>query len=372
MPIFSFMNLYVHFPFCRSKCAYCALYSVVGRDEPFRNAYAQKLARAIEETDVKFKTVYFGGGTPAMCDLSPLFKTLKNRIDENTEWTIELNPMDVNERLLYALKEGGVNRISMGVQSLDDATLASMARRHTSDDAIERFNLIRECGFKNVGIDLIVGWQTFGRGLEETIKKMKGLDINHCSVYSLIREKGTMLEKRIERGEITLPEDDKVLDDLLRMEEELMSMGLHRYEISNYAKPGMECKHNLAVWRGEDYWGIGAGAHGRIGRVRSVGDFENIVPVSLDGKVNNEKCCEVLSGYEDNIERALFSMRTHEGFNIDDIAEKYPILKSRADEWNEKCSFFVKEGLLYALSENHYRLTRRGFEVCDAILSELQ
>jgi len=323
-------NLYVHYPFCRRKCSYCALYSRCGVAESERNEYVRHIASLIA-TDNAFSTIYFGGGSPALCDLRPVFDALN--ISDATEFTVELHPLDVTDEMLSTLRAGGVNRISMGVQSLDDATLAAMGRGYTAREAEAAFAKVRGV-FDNAGIDLIAGypgdpcggWERFG-----------DWGLSHCSVYSLQNERGLK----------DVPADDVVLDRIREVAACLRGMGLERYEISNYAQPGRECRHNFAVWRGEDYLGLGDGACGRVGlrRTRNFG-----------GRHPEE---ETLTPERDALERRLFRLRTREGLD----ATGHP-------EWREPLSAAVREGLLTQAGET-YRLTDRGTEVCDSILADL-
>ena len=323
-------NLYVHFPFCRRKCSYCALYSRCGVSEGERNAYVRHLASLIER-DQSFSTIYFGGGSPALCDLRPIFEALD--VGDGTEFTVELHPLDVTDETLATLRAGGVNRISMGVQSLDDATLAAMGRGYTACEAESAFAKVRDV-FDNAGIDLIVGYPGDPCGGWE---RLRDWGLFHCSVYSLQNERGLR----------DVPEDDVILDRIREIASCLDGMGLARYEISNYARAGRECRHNLAVWRGEDYLGLGDGACGRVGlrRTRNFG-----------GRRPEE---EAVTPERDALERRLFRLRTREGLD----ASGYPA-------WTEPLAAAVREGLLTREGET-YRLTERGTEVCDAILAEL-
>lgn len=339
------MNLYVHFPFCRRKCSYCALYSRPGASAAERAAYVRTLASSIDQlqtVNCKLQTIYFGGGSPALCDLRPLFDALAPKICDDTEFTVELHPLDVTKELLATLKAGGVNRISMGVQSLDDEILAAMGRGYTFAEAERAFALVREA-FENAGIDLIVGYPGEKSALSPRHARLAKWGLAHCSAYSLIREDGTALAALEERGRIVLPDDDTVMNRIAIVSRFLADIGLERYEISNYARPGRECRHNMATWRGEDYIGIGDGAMGRIGLVRTA----------------NGKTVETVSPEFDAKERTIFRLRTREGLD----ATRFP-------QWRETLDGFVAEGLLRGAFPV-YRLTARGAEVCDAILSDL-
>ena len=336
-------NLYVHFPFCRRKCSYCALYSRTGVSQSDRDAYVRQLAAEIgtegQTLGASLRTVYFGGGSPALCDLSVLAPALRPLCGEGTEFTVELHPLDVTPETLDQLKALGVNRISMGVQSLDDAILADMGRGYTVDEAERAFALVKRY-FDNAGIDLIVGYPpprtADGAATEDKswleLDRLRNWGLKHCSVYSLQNERGLK----------NVPDDDTVLDRLRHIATCLGKMGLERYEISNYAVPGYECRHNLAVWRGEDYIGLGDGACGRIGLKRTKFGREETVSAEFDEK-----------------ERRLFRLRTKEGLD----ASNHP-------EWGQTLSEACKNGLLVQSGEV-YRLTERGTEVCDSILAEL-
>ena len=348
-------NLYVHFPFCRRKCSYCALYSRTGVSQAERDAYVRRLADEIDKLGqtgfVTLNTIYFGGGSPALCDLRPILDSLVrgggiSAAQSETEFTVELHPLDVTEDLLKVLRDGGVNRISMGVQSLDDATLAAMGRGYTVDGAERAFALVKRY-FDNAGIDLIVGYpgdqvvekvEREGGGGGWNLKRLGSWGLRHCSVYSLQNERGL-------KG---VPDDDWTLDRLRHSAECLRAMGLERYEISNYAVPGYECRHNFAVWRGEDYIGLGDGACGRIGLKRTKFGKEEIVTPEFDAK-----------------ERMLFRLRTREGLDVRSLSSL-----SNFSSLSNVLAMQVSAGLL-TQSGTVYRLTERGMEVCDSILVDL-
>ena len=346
------MNLYAHFPFCRAKCAYCALHSRAGSTAEARRAYCERIAGQIMALDAtsNLSTIYFGGGSPALCDLSPLFDAL--RVQGNgCEFTVELHPLDAQPQVLERLRAGGVNRISLGVQSLDDGALKAMGRLHTAAEAEAAFRAVRAAGFANAGIDLIAGWPgTTAESWRTTLARATAFGLDHCSVYTLIREPKTRLDLAVRRGQLVLPSDDAALAQIDAARAALAEAGLVRYEISNYARPGFECRHNLAVWRGEDYVGLGDGAHGRVGRVRTASGAESTVTPE-----------------EDAVERALFSLRTREGLSLERVARRWPILAPHLPAWRETLEFFRRQGLV----EDAYRLTPRGAEVCDSILAEL-
>jgi len=338
-------NLYVHFPFCRSKCSYCALYSRTGVSQADRDDYVRKLAKEIgavcQTPRASLGTVYLGGGSPALCDLAPLVPCFA-ALGTDAEFTVELHPLDVTEEKLAQLKDLGVNRLSMGVQSFDDEVLADMGRGYTIAEAERAFELAK-AHFDNVGIDLIVGYpgekeeERGGGGRRRShLHRFCELGMRHCSVYSLQNERGLK----------DVPDDDVVLDGIRHVASCLREQGLERYEISNYAVPGFECRHNLAVWRGEDYVGVGEGAYGRIGLTRTVGRKTGVSTSTVTPE-------------EDVKERTLFRLRTREGLD----ATQFP-------DWRPILAKYVQEGLL-TQDGTVYRLTDRGTEVCDSILTDL-
>ena len=368
------MNLYIHFPFCRSKCAYCALHSSASHTAEVRRAYVERIVHDLEHLFERFEgfsnptiqqsnnqtiltpqhlnisTLYFGGGTPALCDLRPILAFLSLNpqsptLNPQPEFTVELNPLDVTPTLLDQLKAGGVNRLSMGVQSLDDDVLRSMGRPHTAAQALDAWRMIRDAGFDNAGIDLICGWPGERRNCpvsdpwRRTLEAVSALVPDHCSVYTLILEPNTRLAHDVESGAVAMPPDDVALAELAAAERALGAIGLERYEISSFAKPGMECRHNLATWRGEDYIGLGDGACSREGNA---------------------------------VSRVIFRLRLlKEGFSPVKAAEDFPELAPRVQEWCATLDRFVSEGLLTSNPSTHYFLTPRGTEVCDTILAEL-
>ena len=364
-------NLYVHFPFCRGKCTYCALHSRAGTSPAARAEYVQRLVKALGSLPAHgpFSTVYFGGGTPALCDLRPLFDVLET--GPQCEFTVELHPLDATPDALKSLKAGGVNRISMGVQALDDATLADMRRGCTVSEAERAFGLVKS-SFDNAGIDLITGYpppeaggRSWDDGFSRLWTRLETWGLRHCSVYSLILEDNSLLGRRLRNGaakEYGLPADEVVMDRLSEISRFLKSLGLERYEISNYAAPGFECRHNLATWRGEDYIGLGEGAHGRIGRMRTRNWWG--LGVEPPGTHPLPPECEEVSPEQDELERRIFSLRTRDGLDA-----------SGRPEWEPILGRFAAEGLLTPPRLNDrrpaYRLTERGAEVCDSILAEL-
>ncbi|MGN0846002.1 MAG: radical SAM family heme chaperone HemW [Kiritimatiellia bacterium] len=351
------MNLYVHFPFCRAKCAYCALLSRVGSTAAARADHVAGVARDLPGGP--FETIYFGGGTPALCDLAPLFDALRPRCDPAaTEFTVELHPRDVTDARLDALRRGGVNRISLGVQSFDDAALAAMGRGHSAREAAQAFRRVK-ARFPNSGLDLIAGWPgTTADSWRETLARALELEPIHISCYSLIREPRTRLDLAVRKGRLTLPDDDATLDQVAQAREAFAAAGIRRYEVSNYARPGFACRHNCAVWRGEDYVGLGEGAHGRVGLTRTVRTASGVDMTTV-------------TPLEDAFERAVLGLRTAAGIDLAALARARPLLKAHLPAWRTRLAALVPQGILAQTSPDRFAPTDRGFEVCDAVMSEL-
>lgn len=354
------MNLYVHFPFCRAKCAYCALLSRVGASAAARAAHVARVAR--EWPDGPLETVYFGGGTPSLCDLAPLFARAARAVREAgtppPEFTVELHPQDATDARLEALRRGGVNRVSLGVQSFDDAALAAMGRGHDARSAAAAFRRVR-AAFPNAGLDLIAGWPgTDAASWRETLARTLDLDPAHVSCYALIREPRTRLDLAVRRGRCAPPDDEAACEQVAAARDAFAAAGLLRYEVSNYAKPGFACRHNCAVWRGEDYAGLGEGAHGRVGRARTVGLAAGYETTAV-------------SAAADAFERAVLSLRTAAGLDLAAVARRHPLLAPHLPAWRARLDALVAPGVLRRPAPGRFVPTDRGFEVCDAVMAEL-
>ena len=376
-------HLYIHVPFCDGKCHYCGFFSVVAAPSvidlysmlPARE-YDCRRALLPEIDNGPLSTLYMGGGTPAMlgCEgLKRLADALAARLPLGTveEWTVELNPASASDSILKALAAIGVNRISIGVQSFDDATLARMGRRHDAQAASAAVKRAQDAGFENTGIDLIAGLPGVSPALwQETLERAMSLSLKHLSIYALTLEPGTPLAVQVAAG-LELPDDEAQLAALTQAEGALAQTGFTRYEISNYALPGFECRHNLAVWRGHDYLGLGPAAASRIGRSRWTNseDLEEYInALSRDSVPPGER--DTLGAAEDAAERALFALRLHEGVDPAVDALRFPALGPQAELWERRLDELAAQGITER-GGRRWRLTARGREVCDAVLREL-
>ena len=364
------MNLYVHVPFCVSKCRYCAFHSETGASAEALAAFPRLIGRegALRAPGARPTTLYLGGGTPSSLGpdgLRALAAALPALAD-GAEFTVELNPADVDAPLAEALRAAGVTRASLGAQTFDPAALCFLGRRHTVADTLAAASALRHAGFDNVSLDLIAAvpgccGASFRRSLEQAI----ALEPRHLSVYALTVEEGTPLAADVRAGRVKMPADDETLDALAEAEAALARAGYARYEISNYALPGFECRHNLAVWHGEDYIGLGPAAASRQGLARRTNapDFAAWSAALAAGRLPPADE-EALSPEEDEHERFITGFRLAAGQRPDPATAP-----GRARL--AVCERLEHLGLLAALPGGAYALTPRGREVADAVMAEL-
>jgi len=316
-------SAYIHIPFCKNICSYCDFCKVLYHG-PWITQYLNALLLEINNRydNDKLKTLYIGGGTPSSLvikDLKYLFQIIKKMdLSELEEFTFECNLNDINEELLNILYENGVNRLSIGIESFNEEKLNFMERYHTFEDAETKINLARKMGFSNINIDLIYGIP--GETTKDLIKDLElflKLKPDHISTYSLIIDDNT----KIGISKINpIPEEldasmYEYICDILKKE------GYEHYEISNFAKPGKESKHNLKCWNNEEYYGFGAGAHGYIHGVR----YENTKSVTSYNKGMTTLHEEVLSKEDKMYNEVMLGFRKTKGINLKEFFDKYNI-----------------------------------------------
>lgn len=318
-------GLYVHIPFCRSKCTYCDFYSVprAALMEQVADGLAIEFAARRGEVDEPFNTIYFGGGTPSAMPLHLLARVTEALpMHRAAEATIEVNPDDVTPDTASAWRALGFNRVSMGIQTLDPAILRRIGRRHTPEKAIEAIEILRECGITNISVDLIYGLP--GQSAERwraDLRTVMALPVTHLSAYSLTYHEGTMLYKQMLAGHITPADDDTVTHLFGILRSEAADNGFEHYEISNLARPGHRSIHNSAYWHPDSHWlGIGPSAHSFDGTTRridipSISDWLAALPHPYDVEPETD-----LDRINDNIVTAL---RTSDGLNLATIPEPW-------------------------------------------------
>ena len=340
-------HLYLHFPFCTGRCGYCAFVS--GPPPPNPSAYVDALLNELSArqlTLAPLATLYCGGGTPGLLGEKG-FRALRASglftLAKGYEWTVELHPRTVTHSLMEALSDCGVTRISIGVQSLNDAVLRLCNRRHTAAQALDAVRIARQF-IPDTGIDLIAGLPGVSPMLwRDTLQRVRELSLPHLSIYALSIDSGSAWAA----AGIPAPESESVCDAIAEAAEHLAGDGLERYETSNYARAGFRCRHNLNTWHGGDYVGLGHGAASRIATLRR----------GTDG------CEEHLSEIDDALERALTTLRLSEGFHLPALAQRFPCLSPFMEEWAQLLETFRHHGLL----NGHYAPTLRGYEVLDAM-----
>ena len=332
------------------------------------------------------ETIYFGGGTPSLLGadgFAELVRLLRDYVGIDfrnaSEWTVELNPASVTRDLFRAMRREGVNRLSLGAQSFCDATLSRIGRIHNAEAIESAFGLARDEGFDDIGLDLIANLPGVTDGeWRDTIGKALGLKPRHISVYALIVEPGTPFAEAAARGELGPRLDDDAEMNLLRATaEHLASEGFVRYEISNYGLPGFFCRYNLAVWRGEDYTGLGPAASSRNGLIRrtNAADLKGYEAALNADRPPPASNLETLDAVGDATERFLYGLRLKEGISPEAFAKKHAVAAARVGEWERKLSALEMHGIVERFESvggaPAWRLTPRGTEVCDAVLAEL-
>ena len=368
------LGLYLHIPFCRSKCLYCDFCSFVNRSEADREAYVRALVAEIESKrnyDYTVDTVYFGGGTPSLLSEEQIAEILAAvrenfRVARDVEITLECNPMTRladGEKYFSTLRALGVNRLSLGIQSANDVELKMIGRRHSFDDAKKTFFAARNAGFDNVSIDLMLGIPSQDLdSLKVSVREFIALGAEHVSIYSLQLEEGTPLYKMREKYD--LADDDTAADMYETVVQMMREAGYVHYEISNFAKEGRESRHNSKYWRLEEYLGFGLSAHSDFGGKR----LENTrnLPKYLGGEWLKGE--EEISLPEREFEFLMLGLRTSAGVSKSEFFNAFGI--DFDEKYGQKIENLKSAGYIFE-NETRVMLTERGFEVSNSILSEI-
>ncbi len=374
------LGIYVHIPFCVRKCAYCDFLSFPASAETQR-LYCQVLREEIasfpKPQEYEAVSVYFGGGTPSYVpadEIARILETIREVfcVREDAEITIECNPGTMDAKKLKIWREAGFNRLSIGLQSADNSLLRTLGRIHTWEVFLREYREARAAGYDNVSIDLMYGLpgQTFDVW-EDTLTKVIQLSPEHLSAYSLIVEEGTPFWDRYHEDDMTkrrgdrplfLPdeeEEDRMLDAL---KEKLSDIGMYRYEISNYAKPGRESRHNTGYWKRREYAGFGLGASGQIGKMR----FKNQSSLEQYLKKDSSREEEAVLTLEEEIsETMILGLRMTEGVDLIRFEEQFH--EQVQERFAEQIREFTDAGLL-ELTPTHLRLTDRGLDVSNLVM----
>ncbi len=366
------LSLYLHIPFCVRKCAYCDFASEGGRQALIPD-YVTALREEIADSGARWpgyqvKTVFFGGGTPSLLS-GTQFESLMGAVRKSfvlvpdAEITLESNPGTLTKEKLLAYRQAGANRLSIGVQAFDDRLLRALGRVHTAAQAREAADMAREAGFENVNLDLMYGLP--GQSMQDwtdTLHAALATGAPHLSLYSLIVEDGTPLAKRVAEGE-TLPGEEETLAMQHAAARILAQAGLTRYEVSNYARGGFECRHNLVYWERGEYLGLGCAAHSLMAGTR----FAN--PARLERYLMGERAGAVqrLDREDELTETVMLSLRTRYGMDMENyrrlIGAAYSSRRRVVDR-------LIAEGMARERS-GRLSLTERGMDVLNAVVEAL-
>lgn len=397
-------GIYIHIPFCRSRCIYCGFYSTTAlqlRQEYVEAVCRELEKRAFEEGERVFEeggrvfeeggrrkekgeylinTIYIGGGTPSQLTIGQLRQILDavyiyNNVAEDAEVTIEVNPDDVTEDFVRGLSTLPVNRVSMGAQTFDDERLRFLHRRHSASQVSEAVRLLRDTGIRNISVDLMYGFPKESLDdWQHDISSALALNVEHLSAYCLMVEEGTPLYNMYSRTQqessssshdtsLTSEELERAMYETLT--DRLEAAGYEHYEISNFARKGYRSRHNSSYWDGTPYIGIGAAAHSYDGNTRSwnVSDIRKYIDAMTEGKrLFESETIDDDTRYNDLVTVAL---RTREGLDLRALQPKY------RDYAIKNARRFISDGLLQLSASDHLALTRKGLFVSDMIMSEL-
>lgn len=365
-------GIYLHIPFCRRKCAYCDFYSVAR--PALIESFVDALKHEIRHTQIQetVNTVYFGGGTPSMLppdEIDSILALISSQFtfSENPEITIEANPEDIHANQLKMWNKAGVNRLSIGLQSLDDQQLSQLRRNHTAKEALNSIELSLQAGFVNISADLIYGLPNLSLPVwEQSIRTLLNSGITHLSAYHLSLEPNTLMFKQVKKNQIYLPDEEDSeaqFHALFRITE---AMGFPWYEISNFAKPGFESKHNSAYWDGTPYYGFGPSAHSFNGN--SIRRWNHADLKAYIENPDSAMSQEILNQNDKINDYLITSIRTRKGINMQDFSNHFP----EADNAHliEKFNNLKARGLMQNV-DMVYSLNPSGLFLSDAILKDI-
>ena len=361
-------GIYIHIPFCKRKCPYCDFYSFKA-NESQKDSYLKAVLLCLKKWNDKVKdeidTVYFGGGTPSVFGSDRIsevlsFIKMNYNLTEDAEITVECNPSSVSEKFFNEIKDAGVNRISMGMQSAVDNERLALGRLSDAVQVKNAVTMAKKAGINNISLDIMLGvpLQTM-KSLDESIDFLLSLDISHISAYMLKVEEGTPFDKMGES--LVLPDEDTVTQMYLHTSKRLSSAGYNHYEISNFAKDNMQSRHNTRYWKGQDYIGIGPSAHSYFSGERFYydRDFDSFI-------LGKAPVYDGVGGDRD--EYIMLRLRLSEGLNFAEYQEMFG--EKISDDAIEKMKKYEKAGLL-VIDDLGIRLTPEGFLLSNMIIGEM-
>ena len=357
-------GIYVHIPFCKKRCLYCDFFSTTLLDR--RKEYIDALIKELRSDRIRelesIKTIYLGGGTPSTLEANDIKRIIDTIGSQGVEEiTMELNPGDADIEYLKAIRQAGINRLSIGIQSFDDSLLRLIGRRHNAKQAVEAVKIAKEAGFDNISIDLMYALPTQTmEQWERTIDEALSLNVQHISSYGLMYENGTAMTQMMEQGQIETIDEDTENEMYDYLCERLKQVGFIHYEVSNFALQGYESKHNSAYWNNTPYLGIGAGSHSYVPPVRSwnPSNLDTYINGINDGTLIRES--ETLSEKDIYNERIMLGLRVNRG-----IPDSFPIHSQGQMER------YIRQGLLCKTDDNRIVATQKGIHILNRIIEDL-
>ncbi len=373
-------GIYIHIPFCRQACTYCNFFfsTSLKQKESFLSALHQEILLPqdfIAHTET-IDTIYFGGGTPSLLkkeELQTIINTITKKfsVDNKAEITLEANPDDINEAIVKEWMNMGINRLSLGIQSFNEAELKWMNRAHNATDSLKSIDVVKNAGIENFSVDLIFGSPLLSDNeLKENATIIIEKNIPHISCYALTVEPKTTLHHLVKTNQSAPIDSEKQASQFLILSDLLESAGYEHYEISNYAKPGMRSKHNSSYWKGKAYYGFGPSAHSYDGYNKRRWNIANnalyIENVMKEEVVFEE---ELLTETQQINEFIMISIRTTEGIHLERVEQKFG--KEKANTLLKKCSELIQSEKIHVKNNNIITLTKEGKLFADGIASEL-
>ena len=373
------LGIYIHIPFCKQKCFYCDFCSFANKNE-MQEKYVETVINEIKNITHKEKytvtTIYLGGGTPSILNpeyIKNILQEIKSsfKILDDAEITIEINPGTVNEEKLKRYKEYGINRLSIGLQSANDKILKNIGRIHDYKQFEETFFFARKCGFKNINVDLMIGLPTQAiEDVKQTLEKIIQKNPEHISVYSLIIEEGTTIEKLINENKLQLPDEETERIMYWTVVNELKENGYNQYEISNFSKKTYESKHNTNCWKHKQYIGLGTSAHSYLNKKRysNTNNIEEYIKNIQESNISKNITIHEEQTEESTMnEYMLLGLRMIQGININEFKQKFktdPTIK-----YKEILEKLQKENLIQ-ITKTSIKLTKQGIDFGNIVWEE--
>lgn len=383
------IGLYVHIPFCKQKCKYCDFTSFAQKEDMIEE-YMKWLCTEIKEVgegirldienkyidDVKVKTIYIGGGTPSYIDETYIKEIMQSiyeyyQVEKDAEVTIEINPGTVNETKLQAYKKAGINRLSIGVQEVNNELLNMLGRIHTYEEFKNTYELARRVGFNNINIDFMLGLpnQTI-EDIVHILSEIQELKPEHVSVYSLILEEDTPIKKLVDKNRLIMPKEEIERDMYWKIKNGLEEQGYIHYEISNFAKKGKESKHNMDCWNQKEYMGFGVGAHSYIdgARFSNIDDIKEYIENYKNNKQENNFELHEKQKQETKMkEYMMLGLRKIKGIDCNQFETKFS--KDVFDIFGKEIEKLLKEELI-EVEEGSIRLSTKGIDLANLVWEE--